>query len=118
MIKQVRKKAKPINVLTPDEYEQHTRGAGNSTYYLIENEEDASIFDIYWKAESGPMSPLSRSSQKYAIMYENIPFSDIIVLTYGEIKSIHHGSKYVEIQDIEDYITKNSYTDSLGISHD
>lgn len=94
MINHIRKNRVPAKELTPQEY--NTLVQSNNTYYfLIPDKNDEDQYIIYWpRSIRGTNSELS-SSRNGIISYSDIPFEDIVVMTFLDIREIHVNSKYV-----------------------
>ena len=103
MINLVYKKARPVSILTQDIYNRYV-SSSQTYYYLLQSTEDEELYIVYWPRSPRPNSALS-SSVHGGIDYDDIPFSDIIVMTYDEIKDIHVRSRYVHISHLMHLLT-------------
>lgn len=113
MINLVRKKARPVFTLTPDIYNKYSSSSG-TYYYLVPSTDDTELYMIHWPRNSRPNSALA-SSVNGGIDYDDIPFSDIIVMTYDEIKDIHVRSRYVHIRHLRHLLTDAKVIDAPAL---
>lgn len=93
MINHIRKNRVPAKELTPEEYNTLVQSL-KTYYFLIPNKNDEDQYIIYWSQSSRANSGLS-SSRNGRISYSDIPFEDIVVMTFPDIREIHVDSKYV-----------------------
>lgn len=74
-------------------------------YILLPDDKEEDRYKIYWRYEENYLT----SREVGSIHYKEFPWENSIVLTYEEIKDIHHSSRYVLIKDLpKEWITSNT----------
>lgn len=103
MINLVHKTVQPVFTLTSEIYNKYS-SSSQTYYYLLPSTHDEELYVVYWVRSTRPNSDLTNSSSE-RIEYDDIPFSDIIVMTYVEIKDIHVRSRYVHVKNLKHLLT-------------